>query len=229
MKKVKIALVIILPLVLICCILGVFLKKEKILKEIKNEEVSLGEVSDEMYFGEILEGVLCSAPLPKELYQHGLDLVEDNQVVFVYRYSNYAWGNRDELLIVDKNNRCKKINLLEGDLINKEWFGEEDSRFLEYLDTYMADTQYPYCNYEANFSEQELLSVINMMDITLNKPEPVALDSSDFAFYYVNGVENNRKIHLMIEKGSINHMPKTNKKQINKICDKLQEIYERAD
>ncbi|MEE1342676.1 MAG: hypothetical protein U0L23_08170 [Lachnospiraceae bacterium] len=153
-----------------------------------------------------------------------LETFSDSQIVFAYRYRNNAWGKVDDLLIVNKNNQCKKINLLE-----KECPKNVDSELLNYFDAFMADETYKYSKEDANFSEKELSDMINLSKHSLKKAKPHGSDAGEHIFYCVKGEKNNRSIQVMKVWGNSVWMPKTNKKQINKICDKLQEIYEKAD
>ena len=172
--------------------------------------------------GELAEGadeILWNVLHPKESYQYDLDLVEDNQVVFAYRYTNWAWGKVDELLLVNKNNQCKLINLLD-----KKCPDNQDSKILEFFDSLMQDDTYPYGKYNSDFTKDEFIDFINIPDISLENEIVTAMDMGEFVYFYVSGNQENRKINIMKVEGDGTRMPQWNRKNVNEICDRLERI-----
>ena len=215
MKKVKIALIIILPLAFICSIWGTFLKNEKMLKKVESEEVFFCATEKGISFGEVLEGILWNVPLPKELYPYELDLVEDNQVVFAYRFTYSDWGDMDELLIVNKKNQCKVINLL-----NEKCPDNQDPKILEFFDSLMQGYTYQFSKNNSDFTKEEFTNFINMPKASLEEETGGGL--GDKVYFYVSGNQENRKINIMKAESDVEFILPSNKRKINDICQRLE-------
>ena len=176
--------------------------------EVVEREGELAEEADE---------ILWNVLHPKESYQYDLDLVEDNQVVFAYRFTYSDWGDVDELLIVNKNNQCKVINLL-----NEKCPDNQDPKILEFFDSLMQDDTYPYGKYNSDFTKEEFKAFINMPNLTFEEGTGNGL--GDIVFFYVAGNQENRKIEMMKVEGYVSLIPQSNRKKVNEICDRLERI-----
>ena len=129
-----------------------------------------------------------------EPYRYDIEDVEENQVVFAHRYTNFSWGKEDYIWIIRKDGTCKRKDLVGNHDIDYQCEELTDEELLDKMDEYMQDETLPEMDKKLALDKEKINHCINILhtELSLTMPSRTRFLTS----YFVNAfVSFNRRRH----------------------------------
>ena len=162
----------------------------------------------------ILTAFLHDTSLQSQKMSVRLEELNTDEGVLAVRYENWAWGHQNYLLVINKEGRCKFLDLGEMEV----W--EED--LLSFMDTCMADDNIPYLPRSLNIKRELLEKLVSVQDFKL-KNTGERCDAGDMSYYSVYVTGNQRKLACMQTDGDFECRSRF--REAREICKEMYELY----
>lgn len=145
--------------------------------------------------------------------------IAPDETILAMRYQNDSWSHQDALLLVDKNRRCKVVDISEEKTSDKD--------LLYDMDLYLKDKQIKYMKEPFDISQGMIGKIINIEGYRLPRGNAAGADQGVYSFYSVCGSGKERKLVLMSRQGD--YTVRNGNKRINSLCEKMKERYQNRE
>ncbi len=165
-------------------------------------------------FAIILTAFLYGTSLQSQKMSVRLEELNTDEGVLAVRYENWAWGHQNYLLVINKEGRCKFLDLGEKEI--------REENLLSFMDTCMADDNIPYLSRSLNIKRELLEKLVSVQDFKL-KNTGERCDAGDMSYYSVYGTGNQRKLACMQTDGDFEC--RSYFREVREICKEMYELY----
>lgn len=164
----------------------------------------------------------CQKKQEIKLNNYRLEDVSEDQVVFTYGYANFGGGGEYYMWIVNKEGKCKKIDmLLKENCIREDC---DETEYLAKLDAWMADDTIPFMEQTLDLNKEDIRYCINLQDIELETvDEGTICDAPGISWNLVSGVKQKRQLKEMETFGANGNYACDNE-TIQKMCAVLRSV-----
>lgn len=143
--------------------------------------------------------------------EESLEKIRPDETVLAVHYTNDAWAHQDEILIVNKEGRCKLIDLSEVTM--------DGENLLMYMDLYMSDDRFPFMGKRLVLSQEQWDIVTSVEDFKLEEFESFCADAGYEDYYCVHGSGKDRRLVCMRQAGD--YSSKSSCYDVEDICKKI--------
>ena len=157
-----------------------------------------------------------------EPYRYDIEDVEENQVVFAHRYTNFSWGKEDYIWIIRKDGTCKRKDLVGNHDIDYQCEELTDEELLDKMDEYMQDETLPEMDKKLTLDKEKINHCINILHTELNRSGTFATDSGGGYIYVVAGTGKDRQLKYMRDEGYPWYS--NSDLWVNQVCDEIANI-----